>query len=88
MVVVYIAGRPLDMRLASDAADALLTAWYPGEQGGHAIVDVLLGAYNPSGRLPLSVPRSVGSCPFTIRRAHSATTWTVLARRSIPSVMA
>lgn len=63
MVVVYIAGRPLDMRLASDAADALLTAWYPGEQGGHAIVDVLLGAYNPSGRLPLSVPRSVGQLP-------------------------
>lgn len=51
------------MNLASEVSDALLTAWYPGEQGGNGIVDVLTGEYNPSGRLPMSVPRHVGQIP-------------------------
>ena len=63
LVTVYIAGRPLNMNLASELSDALLTAWYPGEQGGNGIVDVLTGEYNPSGRLPMSVPRHVGQIP-------------------------
>ncbi len=63
LVIVYIAGRPLNMNLANEKANALLTAWYPGEQGGNAIADVLFGDYNPSGRLPVSVPRSVGQLP-------------------------
>lgn len=63
LVTVYIAGRPLNMNLASEVSDALLTAWYPGEQGGNGIVDVLTGEYNPSGRLPMSVPRHVGQIP-------------------------
>lgn len=63
LVVVYIEGRPLDMNWASENADALLTAWYPGEQGGNGIADVLFGDYNPSGRLPISVPRSAGQIP-------------------------
>lgn len=63
MVVIYIEGRPLDMNWARDNADALLTAWYPGEQGGNAIADVLFGEYNPAGRLPISIPRTVGQIP-------------------------
>lgn len=63
LVIVYIAGRPLNMNLANDKADALLTAWYPGEQGGAAIADVLFGDYNPSGRLPVSIPRNEGQLP-------------------------
>jgi len=58
LIVVYIEGRPLEKNWAS-----LLTAYYPGQEGGNAIADVLFGDYNPSGRLPISVPRSVGQIP-------------------------
>lgn len=63
LIVVYIEGRPLDKVWASEYADALLTASYPGQEGGYAIADVLFGDYNPAGRLPVSVPRSVGQIP-------------------------
>ena len=63
LVVVYIEGRPLDKVWADAEADALLTAYYPGGEGGRAVADVLFGDYNPAGRLPLSVPRSVGQLP-------------------------
>ena len=63
MVVVYIEGRPLDKRWASEHADAVLTQFYPGQAGGEAIADVLFGDYNPAGRLPVSVPRTVGQLP-------------------------
>ena len=63
LVVVYIEGRPLNKNWADENANALLTAYYPGEQGGSAIADVLFGDYNPAGRLPVSVPRHVGQLP-------------------------
>ncbi len=63
LIVVYIEGRPLEKNWASEYADALLTAYYQGQEGGNAIADVLFGDYNPSGRLPISVPRSVGQIP-------------------------
>jgi len=63
IVVVYIEGRPLNKNWAAEHANALLTAYYPGEQGGNAIADVLLGDYNPAGRLPVTVPRHVGQLP-------------------------
>ncbi|WP_321332581.1 glycoside hydrolase family 3 N-terminal domain-containing protein [uncultured Bacteroides sp.] len=63
LVVIYIEGRPLNKNWAAKYADALLTAWYPGQEGGDAVADVLFGDYNPAGRLPISVPRSVGQLP-------------------------
>lgn len=63
LVVVYIEGRPMDKTWAAENADALLTAYYPGQEGGTAIADVLFGDYNPAGRLPVTVPRSVGQLP-------------------------
>ena len=68
LVVVYIEGRPLDKNWAADNADALLTLWYPGGEGGTALADVLLGRYNPAGRLSVSVPRSVGQLPVYYNR--------------------
>lgn len=63
MVVVYIEGRPLIKTWAHNNADALLTAYYPGQQGGQAIADIIFGDYNPAGRLPISVPENIGQIP-------------------------
>lgn len=63
VVVVYIEGRPLDKRWASANADALLTQFYPGQQGGEGLADVLFGEVNPAGRLPISVPYDAGQLP-------------------------
>lgn len=63
VVLVLIQGRPLTINWADEYIPAILLAWYPGEQGGTAIADVLFGDYNPAGRLPISVPRSVGQLP-------------------------
>ena len=63
VVTVYIQGRPLDMNLAAEKSNALMTMWYPGMEGGSALADILWGDYNPAGRLPISIPRSVGQIP-------------------------
>jgi len=63
LVVIYIEGRPMDKSWAAQNADALLTAYYPGQEGGTAIADVLFGDYNPAGRLPVSVPANIGQLP-------------------------
>lgn len=71
-VVVYIEGRPLDKNWAAQNADALLTQFYPGQEGGLACADVLFGEYNPAGRLPVSVPRAVGQIPVYYNKKFPA----------------
>lgn len=63
LIVVYIQGRPLEMNWSAKHADALLCAWYPGQEGGNALAAILSGDVNPSGKLPISVPRNVGQLP-------------------------
>jgi beta-glucosidase len=62
-VVVLVSGRVHAVPDLAVTASALVQAWVPGEEGGNGIVDVLTGAVNPSGRLPVSMPRSVGQVP-------------------------
>ncbi|WP_432585331.1 glycoside hydrolase family 3 N-terminal domain-containing protein [Streptomyces sp. HD1123-B1] len=62
-VVVLVNGRPLTIGGWLESAPAVLEAWHPGLEGGHAIADVLLGKVNPGGKLPVSFPRSAGQIP-------------------------
>jgi beta-glucosidase len=57
-------GRPLSTRWAAEHVPAIVEAWNSGERGGDAVADVLFGDYNPSGRLPITVPRSSGQLPM------------------------
>ncbi len=64
IVLVLFAGRPLALGQAIENTDAILLAWLPGTMGGPAVVDLLTGAYNPSGKLPVTFPRSIGQVPI------------------------
>lgn len=63
IVLVLLTGRPYALGSVEDKVNAILEAWLLAEAGGQAIVDVLLGRVNPSGRLPISFPRSAGQIP-------------------------
>ncbi len=63
-VLVVIAGRPLAITWAAGHVPAVLYAWQPGMQGGHAIADVLFGDENPAARLPVTFPRTAGQIPI------------------------
>jgi beta-glucosidase len=64
IVVVLFNGRPLTLEGVVDEAPAILEAWFPGVQAGNAVADVLFGAVNPGGKLPVSFPRRVGQVPI------------------------
>lgn len=64
VAVVLLNGRPLDLSAESELADAILEAWYPGTMGAYAVADVLFGDYNPSGKLSVTFPRSLGQVPI------------------------
>ncbi len=64
VIVVLFSGRPLVVPWLIEQADALLAAWFPGAEAGHAIADVLLGRVSPSGRTPVSWPRALGQVPI------------------------
>ena len=63
IVLVVMNGRPLTLTWENDNMDAILEAWYPGTMGGDAIAQTLYGISNPSGKLPMTFPRSVGQVP-------------------------
>lgn len=67
VVLVVVSGRPLAIEWAAGRLGAILLAWVPGDAGPDAIADVLTGAANPGGKLPISVPRTVGQVPVTYR---------------------
>ncbi|MEJ2585141.1 MAG: glycoside hydrolase family 3 C-terminal domain-containing protein, partial [Robiginitalea sp.] len=62
-VVVMIAGAPFDIGRIKEKAPALVWSWYSGSEGGNALADVLLGAVNPSGKLPWTMPKSIDDSP-------------------------
>ncbi|HMO33340.1 MAG TPA: glycoside hydrolase family 3 N-terminal domain-containing protein [Lacibacter sp.] len=64
VVLLVHAGRPLVFNWAADHVPAILYTWWLGTQAGNAIADVVFGDYNPSGKLPMTFPRSVGQVPI------------------------
>jgi len=63
LIVVLTSGSAIALNWANDHANAILAAWYPGEEGGNAVADVLSGDYNPAGRLPVTFYKSVAQLP-------------------------
>ena len=68
VVAVLMSGRPLAIPWLAEHVPAILQAWHPGIQGGNAVADVLWGDFNPSGKLAVSFPRSVGQVPVYYNR--------------------
>lgn len=63
VVLVVFSGSPVSINYAQENVPAIVQAWYPGEEGGTAIADVLFGDYNPAGRLPVTFVKSVDQLP-------------------------
>lgn len=68
VVAVLMSGRPFAIPWLAEHVPAILQAWHPGSQGGNAVADVLWGDFNPSGKLAVSFPRSVGQVPIYYNR--------------------
>lgn len=72
VVVVLINGSPISAPEVVEKANALLEAWYPGQEGGTALADILFGDANPGGKLPVTIARSVGQLPMFYNQKPSA----------------
>jgi beta-glucosidase len=72
VVVVLINGAPLSIPEVAGKANALLEAWYPGQEGGAALADILFGAANPGGKLPLTIARSIAQLPMYYNQKPTA----------------
>jgi beta-glucosidase len=72
VVCVLLNGRPLSTNWIAENIPAIVEGWFPGELGGRAVADVLFGDYNPGGRLPITVPKSVGQLPIYYNQKPSA----------------
>jgi len=83
IVLVIVAGRPLDLRRATDIVPSILMAWYPGTEGGTGIADILFGDHAPSAKLPISWPRSVGQAPLHYDRLATGRPYTPNARYTL-----
>ena len=68
---VLFNGRPLDLTDIYDHTDAMLEMWFPGSEGGNAVADLIFGRVNPSGKLTMSFPKSVGQCPIYYNRTRT-----------------
>ncbi|NPA36777.1 MAG: beta-glucosidase [Chlorobi bacterium] len=64
VILVLINGRPISINWSDKNIPAILEAWFPGEYGGTAIAEVILGKYNPGGKMPVTTPKTVGQIPF------------------------
>jgi len=63
LILVLNGGSPIDITEVADLVDAILFVWYPGEEGGNAVGDIIFGDVNPSGRLPITFPKSLDDLP-------------------------
>ena len=63
LILVISSGSAIELSDVSDLVDAIVYCWYPGEQGGKAIADILFGDVNPSGKLPITIPNSINQLP-------------------------
>lgn len=63
IVLVLLNGSPVELNWAAENVEAILEAWYPGEEGGTAVADIIFGDYNPAGRLPLTFVKSLEQLP-------------------------
>jgi beta-glucosidase len=75
VVVVLMNGRPLTTRWTAEHVPAILEAWFGGTMAGPAVADVLFGVRNPSGKLPVTVPRHVGQVPLTYNPKNTGRPW-------------
>jgi beta-glucosidase len=71
IIVILINGRPLTINWIAENIPAIIEAWYPGEEGGNAIADILFGIKNPGGKLPITFPRYVGQLPIYYNMSRS-----------------
>ena len=68
VVLVLLNGRPLSIGWAAEHVPAILEAWEPGSEGGHAVADILFGDVNPGGKLPVTFPRKASHAPLYYAR--------------------